>query len=265
MSNVPKPEISIILPSIRPDRLSAFYESLCASTTRQFELIVVSPYPLPSELEPYRNIKYARDFGNPTRAQNIALLLAEGRLVTWQADDAIMIPGALDTHIDLLDEMGDDPKNVIVAKYQEGQVGSTDREKMHPDSYFMLGTTPAASRYLPGELWLFNVAFMHRTFLEALGGFDADFEGTWVSQTDLAIRAQAAGAIVKMSGLPCMICDHMPGSTGDHQPIYECQTFHDQPRIQAMYGNPTWSQTRQLGLPIMNWKQAETIWTRRFS
>ena len=264
MSKTNKPEISVILPSIRPKLLPAFYDSLCKSTTRQFELIVVGPYPLPQELEQYKNIKYARDFGNPTRAQNIALLLSEGRIVTWQADDAIMLPGAVDKHVDLLDEMGNGLKNVVIAKYQEGQIGSAAREKMHPDSYFTVDTTPAASPYLPANLWLFNVAFMHREFLEALGGFDAAYEGTWVSQTDLAIRAQAAGATVKMSGLPCMVCDHMPGSTGDHQPIEECQTFYDQPRIQKMYGNPTWQQTIKLDAQIMNWKLAQTIWTRRF-
>jgi hypothetical protein len=259
-----KPEISIILPSIRPDRLVSFYDSLTRSTTRRFELVVVGPYPLPQELEQYKNIKYARDFGNPSRAQNIALLLCESPIVTWQADDALMIEGSIDYHIDLLLSMGADKKNVVVAKYQEGQVGSADREMSHPDHYFKINGSPAASPYIPTDFWLFNVAFMHREFLESLGGFNANFEGTWSSQTDLAIRAQAVGANVLMTGMPCMICDHMPGSSGDHKPIYECQTFHDEPLLQNTYRDPNWHHKVKPSTDIMNWKNTQTVWSRRF-
>ena len=158
MSEIKKPEISVILPSIRPDRLPQFYESLQRSTQRNFELIIVSPYPLPQELEKFKNIKFARDFGNPSRAQNIALLLCEAPVITWQADDAIMLEGSIDLHLDLLYSMGNDRKNVVVSKYKEGQVGSSDREKLHADRYFKVIGSPAASPYLPSDFWLFNVA-----------------------------------------------------------------------------------------------------------
>jgi len=264
MSEHKKPELSVILPSIRPERLPGFYKSLCESTSLQFELIVVGPNPLPEELLQYRNIKYVRDFGHPTRAQNIALLVAEGEIVTWQADDAIMLPGSIDANMKILREMGGNPLNVVIAKYQEGQVGSTDRDRQHDDSYFKIAAGPAASPYLPPDWWLFNVAFMHRSFLEALGGFNSEFEGTWSSQTDLAIRAQTAGAVVKMSGIPCMICDHMPGTSGDHEPIYNCQTFHDEPLLHAKYRNNEWSRKESIAVEVMNWKNVETVWTRRF-
>lgn len=265
MLEIDKPEISVILPSIRPDRLSDFYKSLQKATKKRFELVIVSPYPLPQDLEKFKNIKYARDFGNPSRAQNIALLLCEAPIVTWQADDAIMIEDAIDQHVDMLESMGPDIKNVVVAKYREGQVGSEDREKLHADHYFMVDGSPASSPYIPSNFWLFNVAFMHREFLEALGGFDAKFEGTWSSQTDLAIRAQAVGANVKMSGIPCMICDHMPGSSGDHKPIYECQTFHDEPLLQRSYRDPEWHQKINPSPGIMNWKSTPQVWSRRFT
>ena len=69
------PELSIILPSIRPERLQKVYDSILKSTSAEFELIIISPYPLPESLEKYKNIKYVRDFGNPTRCHNIGLLL----------------------------------------------------------------------------------------------------------------------------------------------------------------------------------------------
>ena len=87
------------------------------STSAEFELIIISPYPLPESLEKYKNIKYVRDFGNPTRCHNIGLLLCEAEIITWMADDGIMIEGAIDSHLELLKSLGDDKKNIVVTKY----------------------------------------------------------------------------------------------------------------------------------------------------
>jgi len=69
---------------------------------------------------------------------------------------------------------------------------------------------------------------------------------------------------VKMSGEPCMVCDHMPGSSGDHKPIYECQTFSDEPLLQRTYRDPNWGQKAKIAVDIMNWKESSTVWARRF-
>ena len=45
------PEISIILPSIRTERLEKLYDSILASTKRTFELVIVGPYALPDKLK----------------------------------------------------------------------------------------------------------------------------------------------------------------------------------------------------------------------
>ena len=45
-----KPELSIILPSIRTERLEKLYDSILTSTTCTFELVIVGPYPLPEKL-----------------------------------------------------------------------------------------------------------------------------------------------------------------------------------------------------------------------
>lgn len=258
------PELSIILPSIRPERLQKVYDSILKSTSAEFELIIISPYPLPESLEKYKNIKYVRDFGNPTRCHNIGLLLCEAEIITWMADDGIMIEGAIDSHLELLKSLGDDKKNIVVTKYYEGQEGSKERETLQPDSYFKIKNTPAYSPYFPEDWWIFNVAYMYKKFAYALGGWDASFEGTWVSHTDMAIRAQMAGANVVMSQIPRDVADHMPGDSGDHKPIYECQTFHDVPAINKKYRRPDWAEVNSPAIKIMNWKDAPAVWTRRF-
>ena len=259
-----KPELSIILPSIRPERLPKVYSSILNSTKRSFEVIVVGPYPLPAELEQYRNIKYVRDFGSPVRAHNIGLLLCEAPIISWMADDGLMLPGAIDSHMDLMESLGSDEKNIVVAKYYEGEENSIERETLQPDSYFKIINTPAASPFFPADWWIFNVGYMYRKFAYALGGWDASYEGTWVAHTDMAIRAQAVGANVVMAPNPRDVADHMPGSTGDHQPIYECQTFHDVPLINKRYRQPNWQKENKMTLRIMNWKDVPQVWTRRF-
>ncbi len=259
-----KPELSIILPSIRPERLPKVYESILKSTSVNFELIIVGPYPLPEALEKYKNIKYVRDFGNPSRAHNIGLLLCEAEIITWMADDGIMIEGAIDSHLDLLKSLGGDEKNIVVAKYYEGQVGSKERNTLQPDSYFKIINTPAASPFFPASWWVFNVAYLYRKFAYALGGWDASFEGTWVSHTDMAIRAQMAGANVVMAEEPRDVADHMPGDSGDHKPIYECQTFHDVPLMNKKYRRKDWLKVNNPAIKIMNWKDVPSVWERRF-
>lgn len=257
-----KPILSILLPSIRKERLEAFYITLLQSAMKYpFELIIVGPNELPVSLQCHKNIKCIRDFGSPSRAQAIALLLAEGEIVTWLSDDALLFPNSIDTHIDLLKSMGTNIKNVVVSKYREGSEGSDARNKNHPDEYFKLKGSPVATKYLNNDWWLFNIAFIYREFIEQLGGFNCNFEGTWVSHTDLAIRAQRAGAVVKMSETPCMVTDHMPGASGDHGPIDACQTQHDIPLFLKMYDCPS----QEEPINMMHWKKYESVWSRRFN
>jgi len=264
MTRSKKPELSIILPSIRPNSLQRVYESIASSTKIDFEVIIVSPYQLPDFFDEKKNVKYVRDWGSPVRAQNIALLLCEGEILTTHADDALIAPGSLDIHVKMLRDMGSDIRNVVIAKFKEGSPGSKDQEKMHDDSYFKIATGPAASPFFPPDWWLFNVAFMHTKFVEALGGWDCSYEATWPAHTDMAIRAQAVGSKVKMSGLAFSIVDHMPDTSGDHAPIHHAQGEHDIPLMNSRYNRPDWTRVVPMQINIQDWKNSETVWKRRF-
>ena len=133
-----KPEISLILPSIRTERLPKLYESILSSTSRDFELIVCGPNPLPEELKEEKNVKYVKDYGSPVRASNIAASLCEGEIYTWLADDCLFFENSLDTCIEAYYNMGAAKNNVLVAKYFEGQSGSLERSTLQPDSYFRI-------------------------------------------------------------------------------------------------------------------------------
>tara|TARA_R110001599_G_scaffold334502_2_gene550864 strand:- start:90 stop:884 length:795 start_codon:yes stop_codon:yes gene_type:complete len=260
-----KPEISIILPAIRVENWDALYDSICLSTSRKFELIICGPYALTEKLQSLTNVKYVKDFGSPTRASAIASLLAEGKLITWVTDDAIMIKDSLDMAINLLYSMGDNYKNVIISKYLEGQTG---RQKTHqPDYYFKINGRPgfrpcSYSPHISDDWWIFNTAIMYRQFFEELGGLDCNFEHAAMADTDFAIRAQVADANVKMTQVLMYDCDH---GQADHKPIEIAQVQFDEPRLQTKYRDPEWKEKIETNININNWKDFPIVWERRFT
>lgn len=261
-----KPEISLILPGIRPEKWEALYDSIYISTNRTFELIICGPYALSDRLQLAKNVKYVKDWGHGVRASNIAAMLAEGELITWLADDALMLPGALDANIQLLRDMGASDKNVVVCKYFEGENQETDPNKnpIMRKEYYGINNSHNGSPYIENTWLLFNVAIMHTSYFNFLGGWDAEFEGTAMSHNDFAVRAQYFGAKVNFSEIPLIKCEHMPGSTGDHGPIFDCQHGHDEPLYQKRYRDPNWVNRTMRYKLLDNWKKAEIVWNRRF-
>lgn len=258
-----KPTVSIVFPAIRTPRWDSLYDSVLLSCKKySFELILCGPLPLTQKLQSKENVKYIKDLGCPTRASNIACSLAEGQLITWIADDAVMIEDSLDKNIEMLFEMGDNYKNVITQKYFEGKDGT--HKEIFPDSYFLINNSGNYSPFLNNNWFLFNNPLMYRKFYDELGGLDSTFEACPMAHNDFAVRAQYSGANVKISPYPILDCDHMEDGTGDHMPIFICQTNFDQPKYQNRYRNPNWI-LNPMKIPIDNWKDVDSIWQRRFS
>ncbi len=257
-----KPKLSVILPAIRQDRWDNLYDSIASACKRySFEVILCGPLPLTPKLQALENVKYAKDLGSPMRASNIAAMLAEGELITWIADDAVLAPDSLDLNIDLLYSMGEDPKNCVMIKYSEGKNGTA--KSVLPDSYFYINNSGNYSPFLKNDWVLFNHVLMYRSFFDELGGWDCSFEACPMGHNDMAIRAQQLGAKVIISQVPVLDCDHMEGGTGDHMPIFRCQTFSDEPKYRIRYRNPEWV-NQPMKLDMGNWKDAPIVWKRRF-
>jgi glycosyltransferase involved in cell wall biosynthesis len=258
------PELSIIMPAIRPQNWDRVYNSILKSTKRAFELIIVSPYPLTHYLMDKANVKYVKDYGSPTRATCIGSLLCEGKFVfPTMADDAVFIEDAIDKNLDFLLSFGEhEMKNVVVAKYSESQ-GFTNKERYQDDAYYRLvNAYPVNREYIPADWWIFNTVFFHRNYFEYLGGYDSRFEAACMAHADLAIRAQKEGAIVKMSEFPILQCDHIP-SGGDHTPIEIAQVQYDTPAFIKKHNIPL-SNKEAVFIHHNNWKGAERIWSKRF-
>ena len=247
------------MPSIRPTELKGFYESVLKSTKRTFELILATPFNLPDEIKNLSNVVSIKTFASPIVASQMAVPLCRGKLIFWTSDDSLLIEDSLDKNIDLLYSMGDDHKNVVVAKYYEGVNGT--EKPLQPDSYFKInGSTWTSSQYVSDDYWIFNVAVMYRSFFEELGGWSTEYQACPYAYCDLAIRAQKESARVIMSDYPLLDCNHQQK---DHAPIEVAQIHEDYPIYQRKFRTEAYN-TLQTKIDINNWKNYPPVWSKRF-
>lgn len=251
-------DVSIILPAIRTERWVKLYDSITSTMKRSFELIIVGPSSLPEELQNKKNVKFVKDFGSPVRASQIASLLIEGKYVTWAADDCVFENNVLDKNLDLLDEKflkNGDNKDVVINNYVEAG-------NALPYHVLKLKVAYPPHTYISDDWYIFNVATMHSSFFYELGGYDCEFEACPFAHSDLAARAQRAGARVSVINESMLTCGHMPGISGDHAPVHYAQTEHDEQLYAKIYEDPS-SQNRK-NLDLNNWMKSDKIWSRRF-
>lgn len=255
-----KPDLSIIMPAIRPQNWINVYNSILNSTKRTFELIIASPYQLPKELENLVNIKLIKDYGSPVRASQIALSFIEGKYVyPTHSDDSLFIEGAIDKNLDFLISKGEDHNNVIMAKYSESASFSSPQRYQDDNYYKLVNAYKTNPQFVNSEWWIYNSIFMHSSYLLEMGGWDCSFQACPYSHADLAIRCQDDGAATWLSPCPISICDH---GQDDHRPIEISQAYEDAPIFNHRYARPIDKSKNKIELT--NWKNAESVWSKRF-
>jgi len=251
-----KPKLSVLLPAIRPNRWDTVYRSIVAGLrSEDFELILVTPYNLPSPLEKYKNIKLVIDYGSPVRCFNIALELAEGKYCTWGADDGTWLPGSLDDCIKQLDR-NSDIKTIMALPQMESQ------RYYAPDSCKINNIPEISSPLIPDSFVFLPTAIFHTKYLAELGGLDCSYNGHAMAHIDVSIRAQHDGAKVSWYRNVGIHLTHMPGTSGDHAPMHFSQINEDEPLYRSRYKNPEYKIVTKL--PLNNWKQSPNIWHHRF-
>jgi glycosyltransferase involved in cell wall biosynthesis len=253
--------ISVLMPSIRSALLPGVYASIANSFHGKWELVIVSPYPLPDVLKNKSNIVYIEDHGSPIRARQIGLERARGDYICYAADDVLFYKNALDLAYGKLALAH--YNDIVLGKYCEG---SEANPYMRSDIYYLLShhalLTETMSR-IPGgdKYWLLNTGLVSTHLMKLIGGFDCRFEACAMACVDLSIRLQNFGAEIIVQNEPFFHSTHLPGVMGDHEPIHVAQTTHDIPLFMDIYkegGN-----NRQI-ISLDNWQSAPDWWTRRF-
>lgn len=244
-----KPDLSIIIPSIRTDGWKALVEQISVACGRYtFEVIFVGPE-YNNDVDEFRNVKYARDFGSPNRCQQIGLLLAEGEYVTWMCDDFEDGPFNIDKFLDCLIDKDEDV--VVIGNYYEADVIAVNN--------FSVKSCYGGGNGIHPDWQIFNVAFVKRSYLERFGGFDCKYQVTCLGHTDLAVRMQSRGCVIINDNINLGSVKHVPNVEGDHGPIHHAQIGHDQPLF--------YQSTQGLFPSVVhmsNWKKEEAVWQRRF-
>lgn len=251
-------KLSCLVPGIRTANWRKLYDSIGASCTKyDWEVIFVGPYPLPDNMKGLPNALWIEDWGSPIRCQQIALLAAQGDFITWAADDGVFLPKALDIGFSLIMEHNGviNQKTVLMGKYTEGD---GDTKHMGKDDYYHLAQHDASNILcIPKNYLMLNVGLVPRQLLLKVGGWDCQFEVCPMAYNDLAIRLQNMGCVFMIQHELMFKCSHLPGHAGDHGPIHDAQTLHDEPLFKELYA-------QRGNVRLDNWKDAPERWERRF-
>lgn len=250
--------LSILVPGIRNYNWTELYDSFIDSLQDEaFEVIFAGPYGLPPILEDKKNVKFIRDWGNQIRCQQLALLMAEGEFVHWCSDDGLALPGALKEGLELQRQQ-EDKSSIVMFKYLESDNPSPS---MYTDEYYLLKNYPGTTTPLiPNNFIGLNTALARTAIVKMLGGWDARF-GSCIAHADFAVRAQFEKIPVVLSDIVAHHVGHMPGTTGDHGPMYYVQVENDEPIFQQLWGKR--ESFRNL-IELDNWRHAPAVWEKRF-
>lgn len=255
--------LSVILPSIRKERLAKIYESFEKSYTGTWELIIISPYELPEELKGKGNIQYIQDWGNPVRAQQLGLLAASGQYVHRAVDDSLYLPGTMDA---AFAKITSDPKGIVALKYTESNA-SVDRSHAafqnmnNPEFYNLTYHHQTLMPYVPAHFKMINFMIAARETLLAVGSWDCQFESVAIAELDLAIRLQMYGCNVQLSDSIVLECDWLPGHEGDHGPMHDAFA-PDMEKYKQIYSKPECED--RIIIDPLNWMSSPGKWERRF-
>lgn len=250
-------KLSVLVPGIRVNNWGRLYDSIGeACKNHQWEMIIITPFDLPEELASRKNVGYIRSWRSPIACQQKGLCHATGEYIAWCADDGTCLPNSFDKALSLVREK--DYKHVICGKYLEGD----EPTLMVTNWYYRLYNHDGCR--LPGvpqDATMLNCGIITRQLLIELGGWDAErFEVCPYAYNDLAIRALLYGASFEIMDDVMFKCSHLPGHEGDHGPIHDAQTDHDEPIFKGLYQRPN----DRIKIELNNWENTPERWERRF-
>lgn len=256
------PQISLIIPAIRPELYQNVYDSFCKCFSGNFEIVWVSPYPMPKLNTIKRGSnQWIQDFGCPSRALQLGMLVAKAHWLSFATDDCTFDPDTMDKAWKTLDYHCFDYKTVIVCKYTESDNWS---KWMLTDFYY--------KAWFHGDFRHPNIPFHFSLYMNGLiskqlmletGGFDCRFETMAYCYNDWSMRAQFGGAKFLIEKDRLDHCSWQPQESSDHGPVHRAVMEHDAPLFRGVYLAKRFKP--QIKIDVDNWKQSPEKWPRRFA
>ena len=255
-----KYDLSLLIPAIRTPNWPALYESIGHACKKySWQLVLVSPFDLPEELQDKENIKLVKSLGNVTRCVHIGVPKCDSDLFFLTVDDCTFAEDSIDMAMDKFKETCG-TKDAMAMMYGEGG-------NLMDERYWYVSYPPNGDLHLPGidRNWkIANQCIMYCDYFVELGGLDCRFEYLDKPIHDFMFRLQRAGGKIEMSPKHSCIATHFPNTTGDHAPIHHAQLGHDTPIFVAMYSTPSIYENR-IHIDFNNYLECDKVWTRRFT
>jgi len=248
-------DISICLPSIRTRNLKRLYKSLLDAVGKySFELIVASPYDLPSELLT-AHVRLVKDFGCPTRCLQLAAKHSKGDLLTTASDDGVFEKNSISKSIEFYEKHCTD-KDAVVMRYTETP-GLLMHSKVHSDDrYWNSYYHPTLRLKGISTVNKWGPLLMKTDFFKEIGGFDCVFEHYNYCLHDLCYRMQQNGSQLFLSPSFVMHCDWNPNEA-EYQPV-KAVAATDYSIFKKMYKRPN----NRYKIYFDNWKNVPAKWGR---
>ncbi len=251
-----KYDLSVIIPSIRPQNLDSIYFMLENAIQRySFEVIVIGPNIISNDLWQKTNVRFVKDFGCPSRCVQLGSTLAEGKYLCWLSDDCTFLtPQSLDQCVTTLESC--EESTGMTLRYFEGD-GNGEfpldywRGKHHGDMKSLNGVN---------EIWRIAPLGMYRTsYFKKIGGLDCRYEHINMCTHDLAFRSQQNGAYIIDS--PQTVARfrwswHDPES----KPVQRAYFETDRPLFEKEWLN----KNERLDINYDNWMDSPSKWEKRF-
>lgn len=255
------PQISLVVPGIRPSMFKNVYDSFCKTWSGTFEIVFVTPCDMPVlKTIPRGTIQWYRDFGCPSRALQIGWKNAKSPWLCFATDDCTFDPHTLNQAWSTLDYNRFDYKTVVVCKYTE----SDNWSKWMLTQWYYTAWFHGDFRHpnVPIHFRLYMNGLISKQLMIETGGFDCKYESMAYCYNDWSMRAQFYGAkfIIEKNRLDH--CTWQPKESSDHGPVHRAVMEHDAPLFRGVY----WAKhfKPQIKIDINNWKNVAAKWPRRF-
>lgn len=264
-----KYELSMCLASIRPQYLKNVYETALKACKRySWELIVISPFDLPSDLVGIENIKHIKEFGNPVRATMAGMAACEGKITITPCDDGYFAPDSLDQSIDLWNSINcglSEHKNCIVCKYREGEGFMNTGGESFPIEYWNMNYHLNVPHTEPH--WkIAPQPMIGLDYLKKIGGFCNEFECMSFACWDICCRIQRDGGVFHLSPTEIMIANNVgaygseseeEAKIGGHSAIFNAHSVDYNKFFEINSKN-------RININFDDWKKIPNVWHRRW-
>ena len=255
------PQISLIIPGIRPEMFQNVYDSFLKTWHSTFEIIFVGPKDCKLKTVSRGNVKCILEYGSPARALQEGWLNASADWVSFATDDCTFDSDTMNQAWRTLAKRNFDYKTVIVCKYTESDHWS--KWMLTPWYYHAWFHGDFRHPNIPLHFKLYMKGLISKKIMHEIGGFNCNFESMAYVYNDLSMRLQFYGCkfIIERNRLDH--CIWMPKESSDHSPVHHAVMEHDAPLFRGIY----WAKhfKPQIKINEQNYKQAATYWPRRFS